>query len=82
MRSVYMHACCCPYLFVLEISCYFESLALFLHVCVRMYRRTSNMAGLTYPPTALTALKVNTVLKPQSHLREANIKKKKEILAN
>uniref|UniRef100_A0A3B4G183 Phosphodiesterase 1A n=1 Tax=Pundamilia nyererei TaxID=303518 RepID=A0A3B4G183_9CICH len=23
----------------------------------RMYRRTSNMAGLTYPPTALTALK-------------------------
>lgn len=28
-------------------------------VCaIRMYRRTSNMAGLTYPPTALTALKV------------------------
>lgn len=29
---------------------------------IRMYRRTSNMAGLTYPPTALTALKVRTVL--------------------
>lgn len=28
---------------------------------IRMYRRTSNMAGLTYPPTALTALKVRTV---------------------
>lgn len=34
-----------------------------LCVCVfdiRMYRRTSTMAGLTYPPTALTALKVKT----------------------
>lgn len=31
----------------------------YFYVCDnRMYRRTSNMAGLTYPPTALTALKV------------------------
>uniref|UniRef100_A0A8P4K4H0 Phosphodiesterase n=1 Tax=Dicentrarchus labrax TaxID=13489 RepID=A0A8P4K4H0_DICLA len=36
----------------------------------RMYRRTSNMAGLSYPPTALTALKVKTGLLLQSHLQE------------
>lgn len=31
-------------------------------VCVcRMYRRTSNMAGLTYPPSVITALKVQII---------------------
>lgn len=31
-------------------------------VCVcRMYRRTSNMAGLTYPPSVIAALKVHII---------------------
>lgn len=67
VRSVYMHATVC-------IIYVWDLCMIFLSVCVcvcdiRMYRRTSNMAGLTYPPTALTALKVKTktVLLPQSH---------------
>lgn len=31
-----------------------------VHVC-RMYRRTSNMAGLTYPPSVISVLKVHII---------------------
>lgn len=48
-----LYACHCLY------QCVKLVRDIFICVCDnRMYRRTSNMAGLTYPPTALTALKV------------------------
>lgn len=52
-----MHTAACIYMCEIGV--------IFLSLCMcenRMYRRTSNMAGLTYPPTALTALKVKSTL--------------------